>query len=71
MFLFSLQAQKKIICLHLPSDIYAVKVYILHKRCTILFANAQQAKVTCNCRNIKEKMLKASAAIWFNDDDTL
>jgi hypothetical protein len=48
-----------------------MKVKILQQRSIISSANAQQTKVTQNHKNAKEKILKASAAIWFNDNDTL
>jgi len=38
----------------------------MHAKKSIIFANDQQAKAVYNHKNIKEKLCKAKAAIWFD-----
>ena len=38
----------------------------MHGPMNVKFANAKQAKETYQYRNIKEKLFKTNAAIWYN-----
>jgi hypothetical protein len=38
----------------------------MHGEYNVKFINAQQAKSVYHYRNIKEKLLKTNASIWFN-----
>jgi hypothetical protein len=43
----------------------------MHGTRNIKFANAQQAKIIYNYKNIKEKLHKVNAFIWFNKNHIL
>jgi hypothetical protein len=38
----------------------------MHGSMNVKFINAKQAEETYQCRNIKRKLYKANAAVWYN-----
>jgi hypothetical protein len=46
--------------------IYLLLLSLMHGTMNLKFANAKQAKETYEYRNIKQKLHKTTAAIWFN-----
>jgi hypothetical protein len=42
----------------------------MHRTKNIKFVNAKQAKEIYNCKNIKRKLYKINAAIWYNNSAT-
>jgi hypothetical protein len=45
---------------------YLLLLSLMHRTMNLKFANAKQAKETYEYRNIKQKLHKTTAAIWFN-----
>jgi hypothetical protein len=46
---------------------YLLLLSLMHGTMNLKFANAKQAKETYEYRNIKQKLHKTTAAIWFNN----
>ena len=45
---------------------FLLRKYItMHRPCTVKFITAQQAKQVYKCKNIKEKLCKCNAEIWY------